>query len=327
MTQPRSELNKKSWPTIYKIAAASVSALLSLTILLGADLYLHYKHGVNLWGYRGAAVGRKQPREKRVAVLGGSTTWGYGLTAEQSFPAQLQSLLADQNSASPNPITILNLGFNNEGSYSFPYTLNDYDYLDCDAVVIYSGYNDLGQPNLSVFRHRSPVFLRTGYLPLLPTLAADKIDQWRNRGPNGKVVFKPTISEQANTSPALARDLGSLTSAPPAAREASAQCPAEWQFYCDHLSEAADLALKKGKRVLVVGEPYISDLHVAQQSALATMLRARYSNQPTLRYLDLGRVVDLRDKSLCWDGMHLTAEGNRRIAAALKEPVLALLQD
>jgi len=41
----------------------------------------------------------------------------------------------------------------------------------------------------------------------------------------------------------------------------------------------------------------------------------------------LGRTVDLRDKSLCWDGMHLTEEGNRRIAGALRQPVFDLLQN
>jgi hypothetical protein len=37
-------------------------------------------------------------------------------------------------------------------------------------------------------------------------------------------------------------------------------------------------------------------------------------------------VVDLRDQSLCWDGMHLTEEGNRRIAAALRQPALEMLR-
>ena len=45
------------------------------------------------------------------------------------------------------PINVLNLGFNNEGAYSFKYTLKDYDYLDYDEVVLYSGYNDLSGEN------------------------------------------------------------------------------------------------------------------------------------------------------------------------------------
>jgi lysophospholipase L1-like esterase len=90
--------------------------------------------------------------------------------------------------------------------------------------------------------------------------------------------------------------------------------------------EATDLALKRGKRVLVVTEPYISDQHVEQQRALEAMLKQHFAGQPHLRYLNLGRTIDLRDTSLCWDGMHLTEEGNRRVAEALIQPVIETLQ-
>jgi lysophospholipase L1-like esterase len=78
--------------------------------------------------------------------------------------------------------------------------------------------------------------------------------------------------------------------------------------------------------VLVVTEPYISDKHVEQQRALEAMLKQRFAGQVHLVYLNLGRTIDLRDKSLCWDGMHLTEEGNRRVAQALIQPVLETLQ-
>ena len=58
-----------------------------------------------------------------------------------------------------------------------------------------------------------------------------------------------------------------------------------------------------------------TDRHIAQQKAVETMIQMRFPNQPHLRYVNLGRAVDLRDKSLCWDGIHLTEEGqsaNRR---------------
>jgi len=84
--------------------------------------------------------------------------------------------------------------------------------------------------------------------------------------------------------------------------------------------------VKRGKRVLVVTEPYISDKHVAQQRALEAMLAQRFAGQTKLRYVNLGRTIDLRDRSLCWDGMHLTEEGSRRVAEALIQPVLEILQ-
>src|ERR1700704_329105 len=125
-----------------KAATAVVSTSVIVSILLGADLYLHHKHGMNLWGYRGPAVGQKQPGEKRIVVLGGSTAWGFGLSAGQDFPGQLQRRFAERTRTAGDPlIRVLNLSFNNEGAYSFKYTLNDYKYLGYDAIVLYGGYN------------------------------------------------------------------------------------------------------------------------------------------------------------------------------------------
>jgi len=70
-----------------------------------------------------------------------------------------------------------------------------------------------------------------------------------------------------------------------------------------------------------------TDRHIAQQKAVETMIQMRFPNQPHLRYVNPGGAVDLRDKSLCWDGIHLTREGNRRIAGALRQPVFDLLQN
>src|SRR6266852_1097457 len=97
-----------------KAATTIVSTAAIVSILLGADLYLHHKHGMNLWGYRGPAVGRKQPGEKRIVVLGGSTAWGFGLGVGQDFPGQLQRRFAEHSRTDGSAsIKVLNLGFNN----------------------------------------------------------------------------------------------------------------------------------------------------------------------------------------------------------------------
>ena len=96
-----------------KFATAIISSLACVSVLFGTDLYLHHKHGVNLWGYRGPVVGRKQSGEKHVAILGGSTAWGFGLRAGQDFPAQLQRKIT---AAENEKITVFNLAFNGEGA-------------------------------------------------------------------------------------------------------------------------------------------------------------------------------------------------------------------
>ena len=315
---------------LFKFLTALISTLVCISVLFGIDLYLHNKHGVNLRGYRGPSLGRKQSGEKRVAILGGSTTWGFGLKAGQDFPAQLQRMLAQSSEAQhPSPIKVLNLGFNNDGAYSFKFTLNDYEYLEPDAVVLYSGYNDLNEPNYLVYRHRSPVFVWIGYFPLLPSLTVDKLTVWKRQlaGQDKKTIFQPPDPNKIETSPTLQEQVGALTqNGQQRLQSSGASCPPEWQFYCHQISETVEFALKQHKRVLVVTEPYISDRHVAQQHALRNMLAARFVGEPNLRYLDLGRTVDLRDGSLCWDGMHLTEEGNRRIAQAMAPAVAELLR-
>jgi lysophospholipase L1-like esterase len=311
-----------------KAALTIISTAFTVSILLGVDFHLHHKHGINLWGYRGPAVGKKHPGEKRIAVLGGSTAWGYGLTAPQSFPGQLQQRFAQRVRAEGGPpINVLNLASNSEGAYSFQYTLRDYDYLDYDAVLIYSGYNDLRSENRFINRHRSPVFMWTGYLPLVSILTEDKIAAWRYRlAREDKPVFTPPdAKESAATRERLSKLPGQLSEPGQSNVTPQGTCPVEYRFYCQQIYQVTDAALSRGKRVLIVTEPYISERHIEQQRALEGMLTNRFAGQARLRYLNLGRLIDLRDGSLCWDGMHLTEEGNRRIAEALTQPVLELL--
>ena len=86
--------------------------------------------------------------------------------------------LVDTIQPANNRFTVVNLGYNNEGAYSFTFTLNDYLSLRYDLAVLYEGYNDLmadpRAPNFSVFRHDSPVFRLTGYLPIFPIVFKEK---------------------------------------------------------------------------------------------------------------------------------------------------------
>jgi lysophospholipase L1-like esterase len=161
----------------------------------------------------------------------------------------------------------------------------------------------------------------------------DRISAWR-KGPdkeNEPIVFAPPSRNDSETSKqaskSLHKHLGPLTdSGQTALTTSDGTCPAEWQFYCQQIYDVTDSALKRGKRVLVVTEPYISDKHVEQQRAVEAMLKQRFEGEAHLRYVNLGPTIDLKDRSLCWDGMHLTEEGNRRIAEALIQPVLEILQ-
>jgi hypothetical protein len=81
-----------------------------------------------------------------------------------------------------------------------------------------------------------------------------------------------------------------------------------------------------GQRVLVVTQPYLSDLHVDQQRALESSLQRQFGSDSGVRYVNLGRLVDLRDPGRAYDGLHLTAIGNQKVAAALAPAVLEMMR-
>ena len=92
---------------------------------------------------------------------------------------------------------------------------------------------------------------------------------------------------------------------------------------------AVDYALQHGKRVLVIGQPYLegSQLrarHIDQQTTLASGLARRYAGNPRVRYADVGDAVDISNPLVGYDHMHLTAPANAAVADALVAPVLAL---
>ncbi|RZP28558.1 hypothetical protein EVA25_02965 [bacterium] len=317
------------------------------TTLLAVDVYLHHRHemnaGLNIWGYRGTVLDSKQDGEHRIAVVGGSTAFGYGVAWPEAIPALLQQKLNDVEPGGAT-YTAANLGYNNEGAYSYTYTLRDYAYLDYDLAILYTGYNDLGAPdrNTRVYRHESPVFTLTGYMPIFPLIFSEKAMVLRYGGDleaayrGKKTVFKPDSGDRfsaaaletaVSVSKSLERQLGRLTTTKP--DDFSVQptkCIEGWQFYCQRIKLAVDQLLAEGKLVIVVTQPYVSDGHVEQQSNMAAMLNRSYGDNGNVRYVNLGEAFSLDDREFAWDGVHLTAVGNDVVAAGLVEPVQSILR-
>ena len=340
----------------FALAAMTLSVLVGLVAALAADLYLHRRAersaGLNRWGYRGPVVGRKEPGELRVVVLGGSTAFGYGVTWDQAIPALLERRLNQQNGQAH--ARVVNLGFNNEGAYSFLPTLEDFDYLDYDVVCFYEGYNDLiGDlaPNTAVYRHESAVFRLTGYFPILPLALREKALLFRYGGDlkaayadpfdesPGKTVFRPNLAARTSAtaletagevSKSLSRQLDRLSAEKPPAVVAvsEAGCAFPWANYCQAIFVATRYVLDHGKAVAIIAQPRKLEVgaqrHTQQQHALVAMIARHFSTSPRVRYVDLKDSVNLKDTNIVFDGMHLNADGNDRIAAGLVEPVLAL---
>jgi lysophospholipase L1-like esterase len=328
----------------------------SVVLALAADLVLHHRAersaGLNRWGYRGPVIAAKQPGEVRIAMFGGSTVFGYGVTWNESIPALLEQRLNQQHAG--RHWTAINLGYNTEGAHAFVANLDDFAYLDYDVVVLYEGYNDLLgdlSPNRVTVRQQSPVFRATGYFPILPLWLSEKSLMLRTGGtvgqaydqalnPGQQTVFRPNLAGRASASAleaaaavagALERQLDRAGNAVPAATASHNPfgCPAPWGTYCEAEHRAIQYALEHGKRVLVVSQPQLAaetarQRHQQQQRALADMLKREYAGVPRVTHLDVGTLVNLSDPNVCFDQMHLNVDGNRIVADALVDPVFQL---
>jgi lysophospholipase L1-like esterase len=350
-------------PLRRKILFALITFVLIGVVTCGAvlalDVYLHhrvqYVAGVNVWGYRGAPLGKKRPGEIRIAAIGGSTVFGFGLPWNESWPYYLGDAINATRSGRA-PVTVVNLGVPTDSARTFVATMDDYAYLKYDVAILYEGYNDLGldvgapkKQNVTIpevghylaWRHQSPVFRWTGYFPIFPLVLNEKAMMLLHGGDlnaaygSKEIVFRPGLATRAaagamkaaaDVGARLEERFGKLTTNGPVLSTATDETCGRWSQYCGAMDDAVRHALDRGQRVIVVTQPYLSDLHVDQQQALASNLQQRFHDDRRVRYVNLGRLVDLRDPQLAFDGMHLVAPANEKIAHALLPNVLELLE-
>ncbi len=336
---------------LFAAAAIAIASLLTGSALLAVDVVMHSRFeksaGYNIWGYRGPSLPSKREGEVRVAMLGGSTAFGYGVTWEQAIPAVLESELRKRPGLPP--VTVANLAYNNVGAYSFRYPLDDYLWMDYDVVLLYEGYNDVPfnppDANTQVFRHESPIYRLTGYLPIFPMVFREKAAALLNDGApseayayDKKTVFRPGMTARgaagllnvaAGAGQALEQQLQGLSDAPPRSipDDAATGCAHPWAPYCRSQLVAIEFALSRGKHVVVVGQPFFppnnkrSARHLHQQAELEKMLQLKLAGDRRVKYVATVTTVDLVNEDHSFDEMHLTVDGNRMVAAALAGPV------
>ena len=341
---------------LFALTAITIAAVGSVLLLLIADLVLHQRAersaGLNRYGYRGPVVGKKQPGELRVAMVGGSTVFGYGVRWEESIPAYLETELKHRLNG---PVRVLNLGFNNEGVYAAVPNLEDFSYLDYDVIVLYQGYNDLSGDqgvNRSIYRRDSAVYRLTGYYPILPLYLQEKAMTLRSKNVNaayeqlgregqaGAVVFRPGLAQR--TSAATLDAIAAMTRAldgqfeksgyadPPTAESASTVgCKFPFVTYCESLAAAVRFGLLRGKGVVVAAQPQIGgrtqQMHKLQHDSTAAMMSREFDGDRRVVWADLSTLLDLASADVTFDGMHLKPDANRAVAQAMVERVIAVM--
>ena len=340
---------------LFAMVAMSLSFVALIGVLLVADLVLHRRAersaGLNRYGYRGPVAGRKPAGELRVVMLGGSTVFGYGVAWNESIPAYLEPRLPARLG---RPVSVVNLGYNAEGAYAFIPNLEDFAYLDYDAIVLYEGYNDLTgdeSVNASVYRRNSAVFRLTGYFPILPLYLDEKVKMLRSGNDldaayraaesSAPTVFRPTLAQRTSagaleTVSAMAKALDAQLSRvaidrrPAPAAPSALGCVPPWVNYCDAVAAAIRYGRSRGIAVVVGSQPrlvlpHARDLHAAQQAMLAEMVRRNFAGDGGVVWADLSNAVDLTTPNVTFDAMHLNPQSNAAVAAGLVEPIVSAL--
>jgi len=290
------------WLVVGLIAEALTSIGLGVLVL---DMAIHrrtaLREGINRWGYRGSIVRQRQPRENRLVIVGGSAAFGYGNPLDETFAAYLERNLQQTWRAGARgiPVTVMNLAAVPDDAASFAQTLRDYEWLDYDIVCFYDGYNSLtAMLDADGWRRESAIYRRTHYLPVLPQYVTGQ-----------PMVGRPRVAIDSD-----------------AASGSSANCASTWSRYCESMAAAVSFVLARGSTAIVVTPPVVSARHAGQQRAMADDLIARFGGNNRFAYLNFASLVDLRDRSLSYDGVHLTAKGNDAVADALTGPVLRVLR-
>ena len=266
----------------------------------------------NIRGYRGRVLGRKAPNEVRVFAVGGSTTYGYTVDRDETYPAQLETLLRARLGAA-RPVSVANLGHLSDSSVCYEPTYRDYRYLDADIVILYEGYNDVEGPSRRTerdcYQQGSIVFRWTGFFPILPLYLREHWYKLRY----GSIYQGYEVARERQV----------------AAREAgAANLPAipAYDNYERNVLSFVRARLEEGKAVVFASQPYLGNpAHLEQQTRIRAALEP-FMHNPRFRYRDLLYLFGGK-----WDAgwfnelMWLNPRGNRVLAEKMSEPVLELI--
>ena len=253
---------------------------------------------INQFGYRGPARASKRAVERRVIIVGGSAAFSADTPWPLTLgPALVQAMNIIKGASDEAPFAdVQNVAEQLAGADTYVEALKDYDYLRPDLVMVYDGYDPVG--NQFAGRRHSWLFRSLGYFPIL-------------------VGSGRQLAHVEHGISALLADNATPVDDP--------SCSGASASYCAAMVATARLALASRQAVVVVTPPYVTMQHERQQQSLATELARVFEGVARFRHVNLGRTIDLHDPSLSRDGVHTTSTANRIIAQALARPIVALL--
>ena len=111
--------------------------------MLALDVKAHSRverlGGVNMWGYRGPVMRRKEAREIRIATAGGDLAFGRGVAAGETLVSNVRQLVAlaiDLRGCQLRPITAVRLGAIGLPPGQYAGWIQRFAYLQPDVICI-----------------------------------------------------------------------------------------------------------------------------------------------------------------------------------------------
>jgi len=317
------------------VALAVQAVAFACIAVVALDLYAHKRvedvAGLNIWGYRGAVAHQKQPREIRVAVVGGTRAFGLGSSSSWTIATvvrQEMMLAIDRPGQPVRQVVPVTLGWPGALPDSYVATLEHFSYLAPDYICF---FDDLGVGGSALPAERSGLFARTGYWPALPIVLQEKGMLWRfgsvRAGYGARASSTSGIVRQvAGTGVQFAgRALSRVDHV--LARSPVSHRADDPERYATELMQAVDVALSRAKGVVVALSPTESHLQSANAAAVVPRLKARAVTAKSLR------VVDLSDEPLLLDPLQRLDDwnygGDAILAAAnrIAPAVIELIRD
>jgi len=215
---------------------------------------------INADGWRGARHPRVKPAGAfRIVVLGDSVAFGYGVSAQASFPAQLEQLAMRR--VPSTHLEVLNLGVGGYNPYNEAALFEDVGAaLAPDLVLVQFCINDLNDPTLHFDASTQLA------LPELPELA---FPNPATRRGSGAWCSKSRLCEWIWSRTTGDREL--VEAFAPRDRPGD---DVEWRWLADRYREIADEASQLGARMAVVGMPYRAQIEGQADANLQRRLQA-----------------------------------------------------
>src|SRR5262249_49366735 len=207
------------------LEAVVLAAALVATIDLVAHRHVEQVGGVNIWNYRGPVAHQKQPNEIRLAFVGGTRAFSWGVAASEALPAAVRwmiHLATDRPGETLRPIVAITLGRLGATADSYAATIERFGYLASDYICL---VDDLGVPGATTNDRASAIYDWTGYMPTLPLVMREKGEIWRRTtaGPRRAAGFVLTsVGRAAGTGD---RALAEPAPTVPGPRPAHAEAP------------------------------------------------------------------------------------------------------